>query len=283
MKIAIDSGHSLNKYDYGAVGIKNESDLTREVGNKVIQLFKANGHEVINCTVDNCNSLNDSLYRRYNTANINNCDYYISIHFNAFNGSAKGTEILYYSTTDDKMTRILNNIVALGFTNRGLKQRQNLAVLKHTNMKSMLIECCFCDNTEDMNRFNADNVAKAIVSGFLNQNITNTTTANNTNTTNYSAHLRDWQSAYNTSYNANIYEDGIRGQQVEQAMRNAILKVGSKNSLVAWLQCRVGASIDCVYGQQTKQKVYEYQKAHNLVADGIVGYNTWNCLFNQYR
>ena len=172
MIIGIDCGHSLkNSLDYGASGIKEESNLTREVGNKVIELFTNKGHQVVNCTVDYCDSLNDSLYKRYNKANMNHCDYFISIHFNAFNGSAHGTEILYHSETDEKMERILSNFVSLGFTNRGLKQRTNLAVLKNTNMKAMLIECCFCDSAEDMNIYNVDSFSKAIVEGFLGENL----------------------------------------------------------------------------------------------------------------
>ena len=105
----------------------------------------------------------------------------------------------------------------------------------------------------------------------------------NSNTSNMSAHLRDWQSAYNLAYNKNIYVDGIRGQQVENAMRIALLKIGSNNSLVGWLQCRVGAGIDNIFGNETRNKVMEFQRAHSLVVDGIVGYNTWNKLFEIYR
>ena len=317
MKIGVDCGHSLNSYDYGAIGVQSESLITRQVGKKVMELFKQNGHEVVDCTVDNCTSLSDSLNRRVSKANSNNVDYYISIHFNAFNGQARGTEILYCSSPDDKMQRILNNIVSLGYYNRGLKKDgRGLAVLQQTRMKAMLIECCFCDNKEDMARYYADDLAKAIVGGFLNKSINSVgktsnksnKTTNSNNPTNeiekckqyvggrckelqeklnacgyncgavdgifgqatYSAlikfqsenglvadglagemtfnklnsiigankkknepkvstHLRDWQSAYNNSYGKSIMVDGIRGQQVEQAMRQAVLSTGSNN------------------------------------------------------
>lgn len=284
-KIGIDCGHSLNSYDYGAVGIRNESDLTREVGRRVIDLFRQNGHEVVDCTVDNCNSLSDSLYRRYNKANENNCDYYISIHFNAFNGSAKGTEILYTSSPDDKMQRILNNIVGLGYVNRGLKKdTRGLAVLRNTVMKAMLIECCFCDNSEDMNRYNPDLLAKAIVEGFLGRNVDFKIVNNNQRPQekHISTNLRDWQSAYNNSFGKNILVDGDRGEQVENAMKNAILNRGSFNPLVEWLQCRLGVKIDGDFGKNTYNAVIKFQRENGLVQDGIVGYNTWNCLFRKF-
>jgi len=40
---------------------------------------------------------------------------------------------------------VLNNIVALGFTNRGIKDGSNLYVVKHPSAVSMLIEVCFVD------------------------------------------------------------------------------------------------------------------------------------------
>ncbi len=93
MKIGIDCGHTLSGADYGAVGIKAESNLTREVGTRVISKLQALGHIVIKCYKDTCSSLQDSLSYRTNTANNNNVDLYVSIHFNAFNGSAYGTEV----------------------------------------------------------------------------------------------------------------------------------------------------------------------------------------------
>ncbi|ACO84968.1 N-acetylmuramoyl-L-alanine amidase [Clostridium botulinum] len=168
MKIGIDCGHTLSGADYGAVGIKAESNLTREVGTKVIAKLKALGHTVINCYKDSCSSLNDSLSYRTNTANNNNVDLYVSIHFNCYNGSAYGTEVFTYGGKSfTEASRVLNNICALGYTNRGLKDGSGLYVLKHTKAKAMLIECCFCDNAGDMNRYNAENMANAIVKGLV--------------------------------------------------------------------------------------------------------------------
>ncbi|AUN11428.1 N-acetylmuramoyl-L-alanine amidase [Clostridium botulinum] len=168
MKIGIDCGHTMSGADYGAVGIKAESNLTREVGTKVISKLQALGHTVIKCYKDACNSLNDSLSYRTNTANNNDVDLYVSIHFNCFNSSAYGTEVFTYGGKSfTEASRVLNNICALGYTNRGLKDGSSLYVLKHTKAKAMLIECCFCDNRNDMNRYNAENMANAIVKGLV--------------------------------------------------------------------------------------------------------------------
>ncbi|WP_125153081.1 N-acetylmuramoyl-L-alanine amidase [Clostridium rectalis] len=168
----IDCGHTMSGADYGAVGIKAESNLTREVGTKVISKLQALGHTVIKCYKDSCSSLNDSLSYRTNTANNNNVDLYVSIHFNCYNGSAYGSEIWTHGGKSFKeASRVLNNIVSLGYANRGIKNGSNLYVIRNTKMKSMLIECCFCDNSSDMDRYNADKMADAIVKGLVGSEI----------------------------------------------------------------------------------------------------------------
>ena len=61
------------------------------------------------------------------------------------------------------------------------------------------------------------------------------------------------------------------------------LRVGSRGQCVGWLQCRVGAGIDDIFGPNTKQKVMEFQKNNGLVVDGIAGKNTFNKLLEIYR
>ncbi|NFL55696.1 N-acetylmuramoyl-L-alanine amidase [Clostridium botulinum] len=174
MKIGIDCGHTLGGADYGAVGIKAESNLTREIGTRVISKLQALGHIVIKCYKDTCSSLQDSLSYRTNTANSNNVDLYVSIHFNCYNGSAYGTEVFTYGGKELIQAKaVLNNICSLGYTNRGIKNGSNLYVLKHTKAKAILIECCFCDNSGDMNRFNAENMANAIVKGLVEKTTNN--------------------------------------------------------------------------------------------------------------
>ena len=103
-------------------------------------------------------------------------DRYIAIHLNAFNNNAYGTEVYTYGGKEFTEARnVLANIVALGYSNRGIKDGSRLYVIKNTSMKSMLVECCFIDNQSDMGRYNADNFANAIVKG-----ITGTTVESDT-------------------------------------------------------------------------------------------------------
>jgi N-acetylmuramoyl-L-alanine amidase len=172
MKIGIDLGHTLQGPNSGAEGIRKETDLNREVGFRVIEKLQKLGHEVVNCTLDAANSNSESLSYRVRTANQNNVDLYFSIHFNCSNGQGHGVECFAMSSTGRECAqRIVNEIASLGFTNRGVKDGSGLYVVKNTNAPAVLIECCFIDNQEDMDRYNAEEMAVAIVKGITGQEV----------------------------------------------------------------------------------------------------------------
>lgn len=224
MKIGIDCGHTkyAGSLDYGAVGVKAESDLTREVGNLVIAKLKQLGNTVVNCTVDTCTSLQDSLSRRVSIANNNNLDLFISIHFNCFNTQAHGTEVFTYAAKNYKQANdILNNLCKLGFTNRGIKDGSDLYVINNTNCEAMLVEVCFCDNKNDMNIFNAEKVANAIVVGITGKTVATTTkvTKKYRNLVLYANDVDKRAAEYLADYFTSLNEDGkamnVKDYQVE--------------------------------------------------------------------
>lgn len=193
MKIAVDKGHTLKGYDTSANGIFSESAYDRVLGNLVIKMLRDAGHEVIDVTVDDGTMYKDmygSLSARVNKANLNNVDLYISIHFNA--GCGQGTEVYlaprsYYNSDNSYNTnlgyaqRVQNNMVALGFRNRGVKTDE-FYVLTKSNAHAILIETCFCDTQSDAdlyNKWGAERVAKAIVEGILNKTISSVSNNNN--------------------------------------------------------------------------------------------------------
>ncbi|APC79277.1 N-acetylmuramoyl-L-alanine amidase family protein [Clostridium botulinum] len=223
MEIGIDCGHTMSGADYGAVGIKAESNLTREVGTKVISKLQALGHTVIKCYKDTCSSLNDSLSYRTNTANNNDVDLYVSIHFNCFNGRAYGTEVFTYGGKELQQARaVLNNICSLGYTNRGLKDGSSLYVLKHTKAKAMLIECCFCDNRNDMNRYNAENMANAIVKGLVGETTSNITPSQASTNNNSWINLDGKTGTINTLSGVNIREKKSTSSRILGALSTII-------------------------------------------------------------
>ena len=183
MIIGIDCGHTISGQGTGAVGNGyKEQDLTRSLGKEVMNLFKQEGHTIIDCTVDKSSSNSQQLIDRVKKANKQKLDLFISIHFNA--GCGTGVECLVShkgTKAYDEAQRVCEKISKLGYKNRGVKVH-GAYVIKNTVAPAFLIETCFIDSKSDMALYtkNVNNVAKAIVEGVLNKTIININADNKT-------------------------------------------------------------------------------------------------------
>ncbi|MEL6493937.1 MAG: N-acetylmuramoyl-L-alanine amidase [Cyanobacteria bacterium J06623_7] len=167
MKFAVDIGHNCPVKDTGAVGIRREDDLTREVGEKLIKLLQDNGHLVRQTKPERCTDVNESLNYRIGVANLSGVDCLVSIHFNAVSFPAHGAEVYAVSRIGKAIaSSVLEEICKLGFHNRGVK-RANFALLTRTTMPAILVECCFCTSEHDMKLYDADSMALAIAEGLI--------------------------------------------------------------------------------------------------------------------
>ena len=169
MIISYDYGHMEQGQDGSASGIVYEYAEVRKYGAVVVNELMRQGHELINCTPSNGPmTLGDSLYYRVNKANTSGSQLHLCFHINAFNGQAHGAEVEVASDNSANYGQsILNEIVKLGFTNRGVN-RPNLYVTKNTNMPCVLIEPFFCDNQADVNLYNCNTLGLAIAKGVVN-------------------------------------------------------------------------------------------------------------------
>lgn len=172
MKIAIRGGHCPKVP--GASGILNEVVEDRKVKDAVIKYLRQLGHQVYDVTPpDSMATSSGDLAHGVNEANRLKVDIFASIHFNAFNGSASGTEVCVYSP-HDYAQRVVDNLTKLGFKYRGQKTRTSLYELKNTSMKAMIVEVCFVDSSIDAEiykRVGYDAVGKAIAEGLVNQKV----------------------------------------------------------------------------------------------------------------
>lgn len=135
----------------------------------------------------------------------------------------------------------------------------------------------------------------------------NTASAQNSSTTMLQKEL-------NSMINANLVVDGILGTATIAAVKKfqvimglAVDGIAGAKTWIAinqirsypmdgvkyphyeyatrWIQWRVGAAIDGVFGNDTESKVKAFQRninnyyGENLVVDGIVGKETWRCMF----
>lgn len=150
MKILIDPGHGK---DSGAFyeGIK-ESELNLAISKKLGIIINCSDNEDV-ATLTRYKDEFLELKQRTDIEKHSYCDMFISIHCNAAKSrSARGFEICYLSKNGRKIAeRISKRFDMLGLgTNRGLKKRDDLYVLKHTKSPAILIECGFMSNTEDL-------------------------------------------------------------------------------------------------------------------------------------
>lgn len=106
----------------------------------------------------------------------------------------------------------------------------------------------------------------------------------------FSPHIKDLQWALNqdgiTDSNGNkLVEDGIWGPKTQSAVLKVLLStktIHQYTNVTAWIQCRVDAIVDGLFGAKTKAAVMEFQKSHGLVVDGIVGKDTMMALVGMY-
>ena len=291
MIINVHSGHSLKCR--GASGLLDEVNEDRKVKNKVIELLRANGHTVYDCTDDNGATQNANLRAIVNKCNVHKVDLDVSIHLNA--GGGTGTEVYIYSDsskTKGYAQRIVNNISnSLGIRNRGVKTSAKLYVLRKTKSPSLLVECCFVDNATDKERWNVDKCANAIVEGILNTTVNNVTHTeapkptpsqnNNTTKLNYDYWVARLQRELNTQFHKGLNVDGLRGSKTLGACIS--VRKGARGNITRLIQERLNSvgfhiSTDGIFGSGTEKAVKVFQRNRGLSADGIVGKNTWDWL-----
>lgn len=173
MNILILNGHGAG--DSGALGNGyKEADLTRELADLVV--FKLNTYAKVYRYPRERNAYKDiknGVFTKCLPVAFDKIDYAFEIHFNAFDGNAKGTEI--YITKLEKgysvEQAIVNNIASIGFSNRGVKRSDFLVIktLKNKGVSSALLETCFIDNANDMKTYqeHKNDIAQAIVNGIV--------------------------------------------------------------------------------------------------------------------
>lgn len=179
MYIGHRRGHNFKTV--GAEGIIKEVESCDKIHNCVDRQLSDLGEHHINLNPPNDYGKDDTIFT-VNNANKKGVDLYFSIHENKFDGNANGVEIWVYDKSFPEAERVLQNLVKLGFKNRGIKsmvkEKRTLHELKATKMQAMIIEVCFCDSKKDvdiLNRVSHETIAKAIVEGVTNRKVDNIT------------------------------------------------------------------------------------------------------------
>lgn len=293
MKIAVRGGHCPNIP--GSRGIIDELKEDRLVKNAVIKYLNQMGVSVLDVTPpDSTSSSSADLSYGVNKANNWGADLFVSIHFNnaysTYNG-ALGTEVCVYSEYDIA-GRVVNKMASLGFRNRGQKVRTGLYELKHTSMKSMIVEVCFVEATEDValyKKVGYDYIGKTIAEALVNRSSGVTPTPTPTpepvptptpqpTSKNYNSWIARLQEECNKQGFSNQKVDGIAGPNTLNG--SPMVRRGARGNITKLIQEKLGISADGIFGANTEVAVKNYQRTNGLSVDGIVGRNTWRKLLN---
>lgn len=154
--VAIDVGHGWNQsaiYDVGAVGNgAKEQELNAKVALKVQSILQTLGAVVHVFDYADAKSPRLWLSEKGKRAGTVKADVFVSIHHNAFDGSAQGTETLVHSNATAEDVRLANAIQKqlishLKLTDRGVKY-QKLGVLGGcpAEIAACLTEAFFIDS-----------------------------------------------------------------------------------------------------------------------------------------
>ena len=297
MKIAVRGGHT--ELCTGASALLNELTEDRKVKDSVIKYLKVLGHDVLDVTppVNYTSSSSVDLSYGVNKANSWGAELFASFHFNkaydSYNG-AIGSEVCVYSEHETAQ-RVVDALGGLGFKNRGQKVRTGLYELKHTNMKSMIVETCFVEATEDVSLYKKlgyDAIGKVIAEAISNstiktESVQETPKSEPEKTVEQSKPTGDdWvrrlQQECNNQGFSNQKVDGIAG--VNTLNGCPTLRKGASGNITKLLQEKLVSlgystnGIDGIYGDGTVNAVKSYQRSKGLVADKICGQATWRKL-----
>lgn len=264
MRYNISAGHNPEgKVACGAVGILNESREARIVKDKVIQMLRAAGYEVNDCTCEDGTSQGDVLNKAVAKHNAHATDLNVQIHFNSGrndyigDGSVGGTEVFLYNISETNKIAIkygkavVESIAELGFRIRDdkipdeLKTNSSLYFLRKTKAPAILIECCFVDDKDDADLYDSDKMAQAIAKGLMGS-VANSVSVSTPNVPTAAGHYVGETVSYNKVYTTAASLNGLTPRKTSGVITKIL--VGKANPYLidggaGWINdsCIIGA------------------------------------------
>lgn len=163
MKICINGGHYPH-LDSGALGSHiTEAEYTMELMESVASYLEAAGCEVLRVQ-------ENDLAEITSAANDWGADLFVSLHCNAANKRARGTESYAYTGSEEgrRLAACIQSQLtdSIDTVDRGVKEA-SFYVLRYTDCPAALIEVAFIDNEEDEQLLlsHKDQIARAIARG----------------------------------------------------------------------------------------------------------------------
>jgi len=276
MRIVISSGHG--RYVRGARGDPvppqlDEVDEARRVVDCVADYLDDVGVEVVVYHDDESHDQSSNLDWIVDAHNSEDRDLDVSVHFNCYDHSAHGVEVLY--VTQEELARDVSAAIASAghFTDRGPKYRSDLAFLNNTEEPAILIETCFCDNTGDSEKYrdNFQAICRAIAEGISGEEVGEQPPE---------AERPPVEPPQRPQWPDRPemipVEDRPTLREGDEDGEDPPFHVLAMQRLIP----RFPGEFDGDFGPQTKDAVIKYQRSRGLEADGICGPQTWGALYD---
>ena len=180
-KIALDAGHGMNTPGKRCLKTLDAKE-TREwyLNDRIADLVEKKldayeGYEILRVD-DTTGKVDVSLSKRVQAANAWGADFYLSVHHNAgvAGGSGGGIISIAYTNASEPSLECQKIIYDALITKTGLSgnrsipcPKQNLQVLRETDMPAVLVECGFMDSSTDVPIILTDEFADACAEGLV--------------------------------------------------------------------------------------------------------------------
>lgn len=168
--VILDAGHG--GADFGATYLgRMEKDDTLRLTLAIGDILQSAG---VNVLYTRTEDVYETPAQKAAEGNASGANYFVSIHRNSspYDNQYTGVESLVYNRygAAARMAENINDQLELvGFVNHGVNERPNLAVLRRTNMPSVLVEVGFINTDRDNMLFDSrfQEIAQAIADGIL--------------------------------------------------------------------------------------------------------------------
>ncbi|MCQ2483776.1 MAG: N-acetylmuramoyl-L-alanine amidase [Clostridia bacterium] len=172
--IIVDAGHG--GADGGAVALDNtaEKDYNLDIALKLEQILKINGFKVIMTRTEDIMTCDEGLnslrskkvsdiHNRFGLIENNPDAIFISIHQNKFPDSSQhGTQVFYSGNNSeskilaDTIQQTIVNAIQKDNVRQTKKSGTQIYLLYHSKIPSVLVECGFISNYEDLQKLRTD-------------------------------------------------------------------------------------------------------------------------------
>jgi N-acetylmuramoyl-L-alanine amidase len=172
MKLYLDPGHGGS--DPGAQGNGlQEKAINLDIALRIRNIL-LNDYENVVVKMSRTSDSTKSLSQRTTEANDWGADYYLSIHCNAFNGTARGYEDYIHSSLSDSSTTaqyqdiIHAEVMKVNQLEDRGKKKANFHVLRESVMPALLTENGFIDNANDAALMKQSSWRQSVAQGHVN-------------------------------------------------------------------------------------------------------------------